>query len=213
MPYLIKEIFYSLQGEGINTGRPAIFCRFSGCNLWNGIQSDRDKSTCSFCDTDFIGTNGTFGGQYSTPAELIDRFQKIAETCEKPGVFPMIVFTGGEPLLQVDAVLIGEVRKAGFFLAIETNGTIKLPFSADWLTVSPKSGTLLKQTTGDELKLIFPQKNIVPSDFLKLDFKHFCLQPLDCTHLKENINRCIEFCLKNPIWRLSLQTHKLLNIR
>ena len=208
--YSIKEIFFTLQGEGANTGRPAVFCRFAGCNLWSGLEPDRASAVCDFCDTDFVGTDGSGGGQFGDASALATAVSKAWEGWRGQSQF--VVLTGGEPMLQVDAPLIDALHGKGFEIAIETNGTKRVPNSIDWICVSPKGGADLVQTSGDELKLVFPQLRLHPSDVEHLKFKHRFLQPMDGPQLKENTNGAIEFCKRHPKWELSLQTHKLLGI-
>lgn len=212
MSYSVKEIFYTLQGEGANTGRAAVFCRFAGCNLWTGREADRHKAICQFCDTDFVGTGGINGGQYETAADLA---QKVFETWEpKPikEIHPLVVCTGGEPLLQLDQELVNKFHEFGFAIAVETNGTKLPPAGIDWICVSPKAGSELILQSGDELKLIFPQEGISPKDFENLDFRHFYLQPMDSENQHDNTLLAVEYCKQNPRWQLSLQTHKILGI-
>lgn len=213
MSYRIKEIFYSLQGEGHYSGRPAVFCRFSGCNLWSGKETERQKSVCRFCDTDFSGTDGPGGGIYKTAAELANKIALLWP--EKKIVFgrPLIVCTGGEPLLQLDANLISALHERGFEIVVETNGTIPAPLKIDWLCVSPKAGAELAQDWGDELKLVYPQRGARPEKYAHLNFRYFYLQPMDNRNLQANTQRAIKFTLANPQWRLSIQQHKILNIR
>jgi len=211
--YSVKEIFYTLQGEGLHAGRAAVFCRFSGCNLWNGKESDRQSAICRFCDTDFVGTDGGNGGKYSA-TELATKVASV--WCGgrlEAGGHPYLVCTGGEPLLQLNDQLIEAFHKAGFEIAIETNGTIAVPRDVDWVTVSPKASAELVVTQGDELKLVYPQVENSPSDFESLGFDHFFLQPMDGPKAKENTSLATQFCLSNPKWRLSLQTHKLLGLQ
>jgi 7-carboxy-7-deazaguanine synthase (Cx14CxxC type) len=208
--YSIKEIFYTLQGEGANTGKPSVFCRFAGCNLWNGLEFTRNEAVCKFCDTDFVGTNGTFGNKYKTAKELVEI---INNQWPKEHKFKYVVLTGGEPLLQVDNKLIDELHKQGFEIAVETNGTIKAPKNIDWICVSPKSNSKILQTKGNELKLIFPQKDCFPETFEKMEFDNFYLQAMDGINLIKNISKTIEYCKENPFWKLSIQTHKLIGIR
>jgi 7-carboxy-7-deazaguanine synthase (Cx14CxxC type) len=207
--YKIKEIYYTLQGEGAQVGRPAVFCRFAGCNLWTGREQDRHKAICQFCDTDFWGTDGENGGKY-TKTDLVQMVQSLWGNMQSGK--PYIVCTGGEPLLQLDEELIEGFKLAGFEVAVETNGTVEAPHGLDWICVSPKAGTELKITAGQELKLVFPQPNAMPHLFEKLDFQHFFIQPMDGPQLQQNTSLAIDFCLKNPQWRLSIQTHKLLRI-
>lgn len=214
--YSVKEIFYTLQGEGAQSGRPAVFMRFSGCNLWTGREQDRDKAVCKFCDTDFVGTDGVNGGQFAEANELALKAVEVAG-CASSGLVDdlLIVLTGGEPLLQVDDVLIKALQAAGFEVAVETNGTIKAPSSLDWICVSPKAGSDIVQRFGDELKLVFGQENFSPEDiqaFTAWDFDHFYLQPMDCKDIDRFTKETIDYCKSNPKWKLSLQTHKLLQI-
>jgi 7-carboxy-7-deazaguanine synthase (Cx14CxxC type) len=206
--YKIKEIFYSLQGEGFNTGKAALFIRFSDCNLWSGFEKDRENAICKFCDTDFKGTDGENGGIYSL-SEIIG---KIKELTSSTGC-NFLIFTGGEPLLQLDEQLIHELKASGFYISIETNGTINAPSGIDWITVSPKQGARLRQITGDELKLVFPQEGLDPEYFLQFDFSHFFLQPKYGDEIEKNTQLALKYCLNNPKWRLSLQTHKYLDIK
>ena len=209
MSYAVKEIFYTLQGEGVQAGRAAVFCRFAGCNLWSGREEDRGEAVCRFCDTDFVGTDGTAGGRYRSAAELA-----AAIASHWPGGHqPFLVCTGGEPLLQLDAELIAALHAQGFEIAVETNGTIAAPAGIDWLCVSPKGGAPLVQRSGDELKLVYPQSDAPPEEFAALDFKHFLLQPLDSPRRAEHTRAAIAYCLAHPRWRLSLQTHKTIGIR
>ncbi len=209
MGYAVKEIFYTLQGEGAQAGRPAVFCRFAGCNLWSGREQDRDQAVCRFCDTDFVGTDGTAGGRYRSAAELA----AVIASHWPGGHRPFVVCTGGEPLLQLDAELIAALHAQGFEIAVETNGTIAAPEGIDWLCVSPKAGAELVQRSGDELKLVYPQPDAPPEDFAALDFSHFMLQPMDSPRRAENTRQAIAYCLAHPRWRLSLQTHKTIGIR
>jgi 7-carboxy-7-deazaguanine synthase len=222
LTYTVKEIFYTLQGEGAQTGRAAVFCRFSGCNLWSGREEDRSRAVCQFCDTDFVGT-GPDGGRFGSAEELADAIDRCWEG-EGRGVSgssgraagspkKYVVCTGGEPLLQVDENLISELHQRGFEVAVETNGTRPAPQSLDWICVSPKAGAPLVQTTGSELKLVYPQDNAPPEKFEQLDFRHFFLQPMDGPHTAANTELAIEYCLRHPRWRLSIQTHKLVGLR
>jgi 7-carboxy-7-deazaguanine synthase (Cx14CxxC type) len=211
MAYAVKEIFYSLQGEGANTGRPAILCRFSGCNLWSGREEDRATAKCRFCDTDFFGVDGPLGGRYSTAEELAETVASLWPTRDKST--RMVVCTGGEPLLQLDQPLIDALRASGFFIAVETNGTVSPRGRVDWICVSPKAGVELKLTRGNELKLVYPQLGLSPDQFLEFEFDHFFLQPLDNPDFVANRRAALDYCLANPAWRLSLQSHKLLGIR
>ncbi len=210
MTYSVKEIFYTLQGEGLRAGRPAVFCRFAGCNLWSGREQDRASAICRFCDTDFVGTDGTLGGKFADAAELAAR---IADQWPQGKAHRYVVLTGGEPLLQVDAALIDALHAQGFEIAVETNGSIAAPAGIDWLCVSPKAGAPLLQTQGQELKLVWPQLGLDPDQLGRLDFEHFLLQPMDSPAQAANIQACIAYCQAHPQWRLSLQTHKILEIR
>ena len=211
MAYKIKEIFYTLQGEGARAGRAAVFCRFSGCNLWSGREEDRHKAICQFCDTDFWGMDGKNGGKYPTPEALA---QKVAELWPMDLNYgrPYVVCTGGEPLLQLDEGLLKAFHQKGFEVAVETNGTIAAPQGIDWICMSPKANTELKIVKGNELKLVYPQAFAPPELFENLDFTHFYLQPMDGTAVQKNIQLALEYCLKHPHWNLSLQLHKLLGI-
>ncbi len=212
MAYQVKELFYTLQGEGTNTGRPAVFCRFTGCNLWSGREQDRERATCRFCDTDFVGTDGPGGGRFPTAQELA---HAAATRWPRDGAsqgHPLIVCTGGEPLLQLDKTLVSAFKEVGFEVAVETNGTLAPPDNLDWICMSPKAGTELNLTTGDELKLVFPQEGADPEQYAGLRFKHFYLQPMDGLLRQRNTERAVRYCLDHPQWRLSLQTHKLLGI-
>ena len=210
MSYAIKEIFLTLQGEGAHVGRAAVFCRFSGCNLWSGREQDRATATCRFCDTDFVGTDGTLGGRYASAKELAGA---IAEQWTGADANRYVVLTGGEPLLQLDAPLIEALHRRGFSIGIETNGTIDPPQGIDWLCVSPKAGAGLAIRQGQELKLVYPQPDAAPEHFAGLAFDRFSLQPMDGPDVVENTARAIDYCLRHPQWRLSLQTHKTLGIR
>ena len=212
MTYSVKEIYYTLQGEGANAGRPAVFCRFSGCNLWSGREADRDEAICQFCDTDFVGVDGPGGGRFETPAELADHIADQWQGADHPGATPLVVCTGGEPLLQVDDPLVEAVHDRGFEIAVETNGTCQPPDGLDWICMSPKAGAELTLKAGDELKLVFPQKALDPTDVLTLDFDHFFLQPKDGPNRQEHTERAVAYCLEHPQWRLSLQTHKYIGI-
>ena len=212
MSYSVKEIFYTLQGEGANTGRPAVFCRFAGCNLWSGREEDRSVAICQFCDTDFIGVDGPGGGKFTTAQMLATA---VATTWPHPTRShgqPFVVCTGGEPLLQFDTALLTALHERGFEVAIETNGTQYAPAGIDWICVSPKAGTELVLTRGHELKLVFPQPGAEPERFAHLDFQHFFLQPMDGPLREQHTHHAVHYCLTHPQWRLSLQTHKLLGI-
>lgn len=206
--YKIKEIFYTLQGEGVHAGRPAVFCRFTGCNLWTGRESDRQKAICQFCDTDFVGTDGENGGVYEAKA-LVARIVSLWPDASRP-IFT--VCTGGEPMLQMDLGLIQAMQTAGIYIALETNGTIPVPSEVDWICVSPKQGAELVQRSGDELKVVIPQDAQPLEEFASMAFKHFLIQPMDGPHLKEYTALALQYCLQHPTWKLSLQTHKILEI-
>jgi len=212
MSYAVKEIFYTLQGEGAQAGRPAVFCRFTGCNLWSGHEIDRPNAKCRFCDTDFVGIDGVGGGRFETADDLAAAVeQKWPRTFSAGRRF--VVCTGGEPLLQLDELLIEALHSRGFEIAVETNGTLPTPFGLDWVCVSPKAGTELRQRTGDELKLVYPQSGAEPSDFDALPFGRFYLQPMDGPSRAKNTDLAAQYCLDHPVWRLSPQTHKILGIR
>jgi 7-carboxy-7-deazaguanine synthase (Cx14CxxC type) len=211
LTYVVKEIFYTLQGEGANSGKAAVFCRFSGCNLWTGREEDRSRAVCRFCDTDFVGT-GRDGGKFSTADELASAIVS-AWRGETASGERLVVCTGGEPLLQVDDQFIDAMHAAGFTIAIETNGTMRAPDSIDWICVSPKAGAPFVQQSGDELKLVFPQPGAMPETFESLDFDHFFLQPMDGPSARENTEAAIAYCMAHPQWRLSIQSHKLVGIR
>lgn len=210
MAYAVKEIFLTLQGEGAQAGRRAVFCRFAGCNLWTGREQDRAKAICRFCDTDFVGTDGTLGGKYADAAALA---RVIAESWGEGEADRYVVLTGGEPMLQVDAALIDALHAAGFTIAIETNGTQAVPRSIDWICVSPKAGSELVQRSGDELKLVWPQPGSDVAALADLDFAHLLIQPLDDSRGAANVQACIDLVMADPRWRLSLQTHKSLGLR
>jgi 7-carboxy-7-deazaguanine synthase (Cx14CxxC type) len=209
MTYSVKEIFYTLQGEGARTGRAAVFLRFAGCNLWSGLEKDRADAVCQFCDTDFVGTDGTGGGKFPDAIKLA----KAVASRWPGGPNPYVVCTGGEPLLQLDAALIDALHANGFEIAVETNGTLPAPPGIDWICVSPKADAELKQSTGNELKLVYPQEGGDPSHYADLDFANFFLQPMDNEQREANTRAVTKYCLAHPQWRLSLQTHKLLGIR
>ena len=210
MSYSVKEIFYTLQGEGGQAGRAAVFCRFAGCNLWSGREEDRASAVCRFCDTDFVGTDGAGGGKFATAADLAQAV--CARWPEASGGRPYVVCTGGEPLLQLDAPLIDALHAAGFEIAVETNGTIEAPEGLDWICVSPKSTAPLKLTRGHELKLVYPQLDAQPQAFAHLDFQHFFLQPMDGPLQRQAMQQAAAYCMAHPQWRLSLQTHKVIGI-
>ena len=207
--YQIKEMFYTLQGEGARAGRPSVFCRFTGCNLWSGREKDRSHSVCTFCDTDFVGTDGQNGGKFNTAKELSEAIQTF---WPKNELNRYVVFTGGEPGLQLDEAIIKAMHGLDFEIAVETNGTLDLPFGIDWVTVSPKADSILKILNGNELKLVFPQENVVPASFEDMGFDNFYLQPMDNQNKDINTQKTIQFCLENPKWKLSLQTHKFMGI-
>jgi len=222
MPYAVKELFYTLQGEGGQAGSPAVFCRFAGCNLWTGREEDRHKAVCSFCDTQFVGTDGLNGGKFATASDLAKRTAEIwdggdpirratrVDAPTRPRA--LVVCTGGEPLLQLDAAMVDAFHAEGFRVAVETNGTQPAPPGIDWICVSPKSTAPVVLTSGHELKLVYPQGDAMPERFTDLAFQHFFLQPMDGPDLAENTERAVQYCLAHPRWRLSLQTHKLLGI-
>ncbi len=208
--YSIKEAFYTLQGEGAHAGRPAIFCRFTGCNLWSGREEDRAKAVCQFCDTDFIGTDGQNGGKFATPEALVKHLLSFWPTSSS--LPPYVVCTGGEPALQLDQPLVDAFHQAGFIIAIETNGTKPLPLGIDWICVSPKANAPVIITQGNELKLVYPQTLARPEHFSDMTFEHFFLQPMDGPNTAQSTQDCISYCLKHPQWKLSLQTHKIIGI-
>lgn len=207
--YAVKEIFYTLQGEGANAGRPAVFCRFTGCNLWSGREQDRADAVCTFCDTDFVGTDGQGGGRFRTGDSLAAACSAAASGATQ-GL--LVVLTGGEPMLQVDAELVTALHASGFEIAIETNGTLQVTEGIDWVCVSPKAGAALVQATGHELKLVFPQRELMPEVVDGLDFRHRYLQPMDGPDQTANTAQAVAYCKAHPQWRLSLQTHKLIGI-
>ncbi|HTB46428.1 MAG TPA: 7-carboxy-7-deazaguanine synthase [Acetobacteraceae bacterium] len=209
MTYTVKELFLTLQGEGAQAGRAAVFCRFAGCNLWSGREADRATAVCRFCDTDFVGTNGQGGGRFASAGLLADAIATCWGASRKRR---FVVFTGGEPLLQLDDTLLAAVHERGFEAAIETNGTLPAPAALDWICVSPKAGADLVQRRGDELKLIWPQPGLDPDMLARLDFRHFLVQPMDSPDRLANTQAAIAWCLAHPVWRLSLQTHKMIGI-
>ena len=215
--YSVKEIFYTLQGEGANAGRPAVFCRFAGCNLWSGREADRETATCRFCDTEFVGTDGPGGGKFATPEALADAIaatwapESTAEPPDRP-TSRFVVCTGGEPLLQLDTALLDALHTRGFEVAVETNGTLAPPEGIDWVCLSPKADAPLVLERGDELKLIYPQERGEPERYRHLQFRHFFLQPMDGPDRVRNTRLALEYCLAHPEWRLSVQTHKILGI-
>ena len=210
MTYAVKELFYTLQGEGANTGMPAVFSRFAGCNLWSGREKDRADAVCRFCDTDFVETDGPGGGRFATADELARAVESAWPAASQAHRF--VVCTGGEPLLQLDAILVDAMHARGFRIAIETNGTLPVPNGIDWTCVSPKAQAPLVVTHGDELKLVYPQEGAEPMRFEALDFRHFSLQPMDGPAREANTRLALEYCKAHPRWRLSLQVHKLLGI-
>ena len=209
MSYSVKEIYLTIQGEGFHTGKHAVFCRFSGCNLWTGLEKDRKKAICNFCDTDFVGTDGINGSKYPNAELLANEIDKV---WDKDINEKFVVFTGGEPLLQLDKQLVDLLHKKKFKVAIETNGTILPPENIDWICVSPKQGADFNLKYGNELKLVYPQKGLEPKNFKHLNFDHFFLQPMDGKDLQRNILQSVSYCIENPLWRLSLQTHKIMGI-
>lgn len=210
MSYSVKEIFYTLQGEGAQTGRAAVFCRFAGCNLWSGREEDRAASICRFCDTDFVGTNGSGGGRFERAEDVAAAV--AAQWPDVPQGQRYVVCTGGEPLLQLDRSLIEALHAQGFAIAVESNGSIVAPDGLDWICISPKAGAPFRQCGGDELKLVFPQEGVDPESCIQLPFRHFFLQPKDGPQQAENMQAAVAYCKAHPLWRLSLQTHKILGI-
>ncbi len=211
MSYTIKEIFYSLQGEGARAGRPAVFCRFTGCNLWNGIEADRSDAVCDFCDTDFVGTDGPNGGKFASAAGLADAVAALWP--DRQSGVPYVVCTGGEPLLQLDDDLVTAFHQRGFEVGIETNGTRPVPVGVDWVCVSPKTIADMVVNRGNELKLVYPQTGVTPAAFMQMEFAHFFLQPRYGPDVGRNTELSIRYCLENPQWRLSLQLHKYLGLK
>jgi 7-carboxy-7-deazaguanine synthase (Cx14CxxC type) len=213
MAYSLKEIYFTLQGEGFHTGRPAVFLRFAGCNLWSGREADRARSVCRFCDTEFVGTDGPGGGKFDTAEALAAAALRLWPTSQS-AVRPYVVCTGGEPLLQLDRAAIDALHDVGFEIGVESNGTVRAPEGIDWLCISPKGRAALAQRSGDELKLVYPQveRAAQPDRFAHLSFGHFFLQPMDCPELQANTRNAIDYCLRNPQWKLSVQTHKLIGI-
>ena len=209
MTYAVKEAFLTLQGEGANAGRAAVFCRFAGCNLWSGREEDRRKAVCQFCDTDFVGTNGVNGGRFATAESLAEHVEKLwrGSRAER-----FVVCTGGEPLLQLDTALIDALHARSFRIAVESNGTIAAPAGIDWLCISPKADSAVVQRSGNELKLVYPQTGVDPAAYADWNFEHFFLQPMDNALRAGNTAKAVEYCLQHPQWRLSLQTHKLIGI-
>jgi 7-carboxy-7-deazaguanine synthase len=213
LSYLVKEIFYSIQGEGFYTGCPAVFCRFSGCNLWSGKEADRKKAICKFCDTDFVGYDGPEGGVYKNEKELSQKIEKLWPYKNGKSAKPFVVLTGGEPLLQFDAGLLSALHEKDFEVAVETNGTILPPEGIDWICVSPKAGSQLLLQSGQELKLVFPQLGADPEKYAMLNFQHFFLQPMDSPDREINTRLAVDYVLSHPQWRLSLQMHKILGTK
>lgn len=211
MSYAVKELFHTLQGEGANAGRAAVFCRFAGCNLWSGLETDRRTAVCNFCDTDFVGINGTHGGRFATAEALAAKIEELWPNELDGGRF--VVLTGGEPLLQVDGPLIAALHAMGFLVAIETNGTIEPPHGLDWICVSPKAGSVLKVHRGDELKVVVPQAGLDLAALERLPFTHRFVQPMDGAHRADATRWAVEWCLSHPSWRLSVQMHKFVGIR
>ena len=211
--YNVKEIFYSIQGEGYYSGRSAVFCRYTGCNLWSGKEEDRADALCKFCDTDFVGVDGTEGGKYESAHELAKKIRQFWPQKDVKSAKPFVVCTGGEPLLQLDVALITALHEEELEIAVETNGTIEAPAGIDWICVSPKAGVELLQLSGQELKLVFPQPGAEPEKYADLDFLHFFLQPLDGPDLEANTKLALQYCLAHPRWRFSLQLHKILKVR
>ena len=209
MKYRIKEIFFTQQGEGKNTGKDFIFVRFSGCNLWSGQEKHRASAICKFCDTDFYGTDGINGGKYQAK-ELIEKIKSLWISADSQ---IRVVLTGGEPLLQVDEGLISAIKKEDIYIAVETNGTLEAPDGIDWICMSPKANTEIKLRKGSEVKVVYPQKNLNPDNFNVLDFKNFYIQPMDSENYEDNVSQSVKYCMQNPNWKLSLQTHKILGIR
>jgi 7-carboxy-7-deazaguanine synthase (Cx14CxxC type) len=212
MSYAVKELYYTLQGEGANVGRPSVFLRFAGCNLWSGHEADRASAVCQFCDTDFVGVDGPGGGKFAGARALAAEAANRWPASSSGRARPFVVCTGGEPLLQLDVALLEALHEAGFEVAIETNGTLPVPEGVDWVCVSPKAGAELVVQKGDELKLIFPQEGADPERYAGLDFRHFLLQPMDGPRRGQNTRLALQYCLEHPQWRLSLQTHKILDI-
>ncbi|MEZ5453445.1 MAG: 7-carboxy-7-deazaguanine synthase [Thiothrix sp.] len=210
--YSVKEIFYTLQGEGFHAGRPALFCRFAGCNLWSGREQDRHKAQCDFCDTDFVGVNGENGGKFRSADLLAARIEQLWLAGVQQDVNRFVVFTGGEPLLQLDTLLIDALHTRSFEIAVETNGTKPAPSGIDWICVSPKADAPLALTHGNELKLVYPQPLAMPERFAELDFGHFYLQAMDGAQQAQNTQTATAYCMRHPQWKLSVQTHKLLGI-
>jgi len=214
MPYQVKEIFTTLQGEGAQTGTRAVFVRFTGCNLWSGREKDRSSAICKFCDTDFVGTDGVNGGQFATAQELVQRVVEIwtRELEPEQDYARLVICTGGEPMLQLDKALIDALHAREFRIAVESNGSLKIPEDIDWICISPKQGAPLVQKSGNEIKVVWPQDGINLDAYEGLDFHHYFLQPKDDEQLEDNVKRCLKLCHERPKWRLSLQIHKILGI-
>ena len=212
MTYSVKELFLTLQGEGARVGRRAVFCRFSGCNLWSGLEKDRADAICNFCDTDFVGVDGNGGGKFKDVDSLANRIEKTWQNDARLEKYRYVVFTGGEPGLQLDSKLVNRLHERGFECAVETNGTVIIPNQIDWITVSPKTRDALVTKSGNELKLVYPQLELDPIIFNELEFDHFFLQPMDTDNYQDNLRKAVAYCLRNPGWRLSLQTHKVIGI-
>ena len=212
MTYLVKEVFYTVQGEGAQSGRPAVFVRFAGCNLWSGRDADRASAQCQFCDTDFVGTDGPGGGRFASAQELVSAAMDCWPAAGEESARPFVVCTGGEPLLQLDAAAIDAFHSLGFEIAVETNGTVDTPAGLDWVCVSPKAGNALKVRSGSELKLVYPQLDLPPGQVADLAFDHFFLQPMDGPDVERNTRAALAYCMEHPQWKLSLQTHKLLGV-
>ncbi len=212
MAYAVKEIYYTLQGEGFMTGRPAVFLRFAGCNLWTGHEKDRSTAICQFCDTDFVGMDGVGGGRFATSTQLAQAVRAVWPKSTSKQIKPYVVCTGGEPFLQLNTNLVQTLHSQGFEVGVETNGTLPPPEGLDWICVSPKAGAPLVLQYGNELKLVFPQSDAMPKDFEDLDFEYFYLQPMDGPELLANTQKALSYCLEYPQWRLSIQTHKILDI-
>ena len=210
MSYSVKELFYTVQGEGAQSGRPALFCRFSGCNLWSGQERDRSTADCRFCDTDFVGVDGLNGGRYASTSELVEVLRRL---WPEPAIQAFVVFTGGEPLLQLDRALLAELHRQDFEVAVETNGTVVALEEIDWICVSPKAGCPLLQQSGDELKLVYPQPGAEPELYQHLAFRYFYLQPMDGERQQANTQSALRYCMDHPQWRLSLQSHKMIGVR
>ena len=212
MTYSVKELFLTLQGEGARVGRRAVFCRFSGCNLWSGLEKNRADAMCNFCDTDFVGTDGNGGGKFKDADNLANQIEKTWQDGARFEKYHYVVFTSGEPGLQLDSELVNRLHERGFECAVETNGTVTIPNQIDWITVSPKTREALVTASGNELKLVYPQLELDPMIFNGFEFDHFFLQPMDTDNYQDNLRKAVAYCLRNPGWRLSLQTHKVIGI-